>query len=160
MQHGECICAPPRPATISGGSVVTKDVHLTGLVMKDAYLPGLVTHVQKQLSKSDDLCSGPHSQEFFVNCPHPVPWGFKVVSKQLLALRKKNKEIKSIETEAVGLNPQGTSQVRFQTGPSPEREDRRKKQPLQISRINKHRIVSVFVYICSLVPLPCEIPWT
>lgn len=91
MQHGECICAPPRPATISGGSVVTKDVHLTGLVMKDAYLPGLVTHVQKQLSKSDDLCSGPHSQEFFVNCPHPVPWGFKVVSKQLLALRKKNK---------------------------------------------------------------------
>ena len=78
--------------------------------MKDAHLPGLVTHVQKQLSKSNDLCSGPHSQEFFVNCPHPVPWGFEVVSKQLLALRKK-KIIKSTETEAVGLNPQGASQV-------------------------------------------------
>lgn len=104
--------------------------------MKDAHLPGLVTHVQKQLSKSNDLCSGPHSQEFFVNCPHPVPWGFEVVSKQLLALRKK-KIIKSTETEAVGLNPQGASQVKFQTGLSPERGDRRKRQPLQISRINK-----------------------
>lgn len=59
--------------------------------MKDAHLPELVTHAQKQLSKSNDLCSGPHSQEFFVKilCPHPVPWGFEVVSKQLLALRKK-----------------------------------------------------------------------